>query len=182
VEITLRSWFSAWVRALWALVRARRRTLMDSTFPALRLPVGLARLSGACRRDGVEGIGLAPPPARLAVGPVDLHHGDAVVEQVARESCAVRTGALDTDPFDLAEAPQPGEQPAVAGGGGRERLDAEQPADGAEHGSDVDVEVGVDPADDAIWHGGHRHPSFVGEVGWPTSRNLSIPRLAGHLH
>jgi len=37
VEIRLRIWLSAWVRALRADVRATRRTRMPSTFPSLVL-------------------------------------------------------------------------------------------------------------------------------------------------
>ena len=62
------------------------------------------------------------------------------------------------------ETSQPCQQPSVAGGGRRERFDAEEAAGVVERSGDVDVKVGVDPRGDSQWQGGHRHP-FVGKRG-----------------
>jgi hypothetical protein len=83
----------------------------------------------------------------------------------------VAAGPLDADKDDGAEALQPAQQPAVPGGVGGERLDAEQAADVVEGGGDVDVEVGVDPSGDLIWHGGHGSSLLLLGGGAPAGRD-----------
>jgi len=58
---------------------------------------------------------------------------------------------------------QPLQQPGITGRGGRELMDAEQPADRVERGSDVHIGVRVHPAGDgaclrACLYDGHCHP------------------------
>lgn len=86
--------------------------------------LGPPRHRRSSRLDGVERIGLAGPAALLAVGPVHLDDAYALVEEVAGQAGAVAAGALHADEGDGAEALQPGQQAAVAGPVGRERLDA----------------------------------------------------------
>ena len=97
----------------------------------------------------------------LTVGPVHLEHLHLRGGEVAGQARPPRAGALDADRDHGAEAPQPAEQGPVAGGGGRERLGAQQLADAVEGGGDVEVLVGVDAAGDAgreICHGGGAVP------------------------
>jgi hypothetical protein len=97
---------------------------------------------------GVEGVVLAPAAPVGAVGPVDLGDLDPGLAKVAGDPGAVAAGALDPDQAHVTEAAQPTDQGAVAGAGGGERLGPHQHPGGVEHGSDVQVLVGVDPADD----------------------------------
>ena len=71
------------------------------------------------------------------------------------EPGAVAAGALHANQGEGSEAAKPAEQAAVAGAVGGERLDAQQPADGVQGGSHMDVEVGVDASGDPVWHRGH---------------------------
>jgi hypothetical protein len=89
------------------------------------------------------GIALASPAPTLAVGSVDLDDAHRLAEQHAGQPRAIGACALDADELELAEAVQPREQPAVAGGGGRERLDAEEAAGLVERGGDVHIQMGV---------------------------------------
>jgi len=110
--------------------------------------------------DRVGGIGLAGPTSRLAVRAVDLDHLDARRAQEPREAGTVGAGALYTDTCDRSERAQPTEELVVAGCGGLEALDTQQPADVIQRGSDVDVEMRVDAARDRTraFYDGHRHP------------------------
>ena len=130
VETRLRSWLSAWVRALRApaLVHPQNPYGFDASVLGLGHRGGVARLGGPGRRDRVEAVGLALAATPLAVRSIDLDDGHARLEQVAGEPGAVGAGALDPHPLDGAEALQPVQQSSIAGGGGGERLDAEQPA------------------------------------------------------
>ena len=65
--------------------------------------------------------------------------------EVAGQTDAIAAGALDTDQHDGAEALQPAQELAIAGPVGGKRLAAQEPADGAEGGGYVDVEVGSTP-------------------------------------
>ena len=91
------------------------------------------------------------PPAELPVRSLHLDHPDAVAGELSGEAGAPGTGAFDPDNGEFTEAARPGEEPPVAGGCGRELGGAEHDTDRVEHGGDVGVFVGVDPAGD-----GHR--------------------------
>jgi hypothetical protein len=74
----------------------------------------------------------------------------------------VAAGALDADQGDGPEPAHPVEQAGVADQGGRELLDAEQPADGIERARNVHVGVGVHAAGDgACFYDGQSRP-FLG--------------------
>jgi hypothetical protein len=64
---------------------------------------------------------------------------------VSQQSSAIRAGSLHPDPLELTQAPQPGQQGAVARGRGGEAAVAEQVADRVDRRSDVEVAVGVNP-------------------------------------
>ena len=128
---------------------------LNAAVSRLRLSLGPPRQGGSSGFHRVDGIGLARPPPLLAVGAVHLDDAHALVVEVAGQAGPVAAGALDANHDDGAEALKPGQQPAITEAVGRERLDAEQAADGVEGGDDMDVEVGVDPSGDLIWHGGH---------------------------
>jgi hypothetical protein len=49
----------------------------------------------------------------LTVGSIDLDDANRLAQQQASEPRAIGAGALDADEIELAEAAQPGEQPAV---------------------------------------------------------------------
>ena len=110
--------------------------------------------------DGVDGVGLAVAASGLTVGSIDLDHSDAFAAQVSGEPGAVGACAFDTDAVDRPETLQPGNELGVAGASGRERLDAEHTAVRVDRGSDMELEVGVDPAGDpgVILYDGHGHP------------------------
>src|SRR4051812_1114503 len=91
-------------------------------------PARVTRLGGAGCGDGVLGVALAASAATLTVRSVDLDHGHLFGVEVAGQPGPVGPGALDADQLDLAEVTEPGEELAVAGGGGVERLDAQQVA------------------------------------------------------
>jgi hypothetical protein len=96
----------------------------------------------------VCGIGLAAPAAYSAVGPVDLDHPVPVLAQVAGESGAVGTGALDAEAKDLSELGSPlGELfvSTAVGGDAEVALDA---ADDVDNDRGVHVLVGVVSDDD----------------------------------
>ena len=85
---------------------------------------------------------------RSCRSPVDLDDPDTGSGHVPGQARAVAAGALDTDQGDGPEPAQPAQQASVAGRGSRELLDAEQPPDGIQRGSDMHVGVGVDAAGD----------------------------------
>ncbi len=61
-------------------------------------------------------LGTSSAAADLPVRPGHLDHGDTLAGEVAGECGAVAAGAFDADLADFAEAAQPVEQPAIAGG------------------------------------------------------------------
>ena len=109
---------------------------------------GFAAERGPSRGFGVDGVGLAAAPSRLAVGAVHLHHADALAGEAARQAGAVAAGALHADAHQLAPGSQPGEQFAIAGARRRERFGAQQAPRRIDGGGDVVVAVGVHAADD----------------------------------
>ena len=77
------------------------------------------------------------------------------------EAGAIGAGALDTDPADVAEASQPGDELAIAARRGLERVDTEDAAVGVDGCGDVELGVGVDTAGDGdrgVLYDGHCHP------------------------
>jgi len=126
---------------------------MTSTFPSLALAWPEASPDWAARA-----------PAPLAVRAVDLGHGHAGLVEVAGKPGPVGAGALDAHQLDGAEGPQPGQELAVAPGGGLEGLDPKEGPSPVQGGRHVDVEVGVDPAGDPACQSGHRHPFRC--LGW----------------
>jgi hypothetical protein len=126
-------------------------------------PPALSRPGGA---DRVERAGLAMTAAVLPVGPVHLDDPDAGCGDVASQAGAVAAGPFDPGQAHRPEPRQPVQQTGIAGRGGRELPDAEQPADGVERGGGVRAGVGVHPAGDrASLYDGHSHPFPVVE-GW----------------
>jgi len=112
------------------------------------------------RGFGVDAVGLAAPTAGLTVRSVHLQHVEPAGPEVPAQSRSPGAGALDADGEDLAVAGDPAGQAPVAVGGRRERPRVEQPAELVEHGSDVEVFVGVDTGDDSpvldqLCDGGH---------------------------
>ena len=159
VQTRLCSWLMAWVRALFALMRATRKTLMDSTFPSrvlaapLAVPACTAR-AAATASNVSDFCGLA---AFLPVGPVDFQHLDSGGQQVAGQPCAVAAGAFHPNQLQLPEAAQPGQQLAIAGRCCRKRLGAQKAAAFVQGCGDMHVEVGVDTADHSC-HCVHANP------------------------
>jgi len=129
-------------------------TTVASPFKAARAAASASTLSD-----------LAPAPAGLAVGPVHLHHLDALSAQVAGQARPVGAGALHAHLHELAERAQPGEKLPIALGSGAEAGRVEDLAPLVDHGGYVDVFVGVHPADDNLrfaWHAGTCPPSLRG--------------------
>jgi hypothetical protein len=107
--------------------------------------------------------------ARLAVGAVDLHHGNPDRAQIAGQRSTVGTGALHADRGEVAVSAEPISQGTVARRGGGELPITERPADLVDHLSVVGLAVGVDPADhDAgcrTCHAGHALPPPLDRSG-----------------
>ena len=97
--------------------------------------------------DGIQGIGLAPPGAGLAIRPVDLEDFHVVVQEEPRQPRAVGAGAHHPDSLDRSEAAQPREELLVAGGCRGELTDAEQAPDRVQRGGDMDIQMRIDSAD-----------------------------------
>lgn len=88
----------------------------------------------------------------LTVGSGHLDDLDSLRGEVAGETGAPGTGALDADGAHGAEATEPPVQGPVAGGCRRERFGAQDPAELVKRSSDVGVFVGIDAAGDAaLW-------------------------------
>jgi hypothetical protein len=107
------------------------------------------------------GVRLALAPAALSVGTVDFDDADPFGLEMTGEPGSIGPGPFDADQLDEAEVAQPAQQLLVTIGCGGEALDAEQGAPLIQSRSYVDVEVRIDPADDASWQSGHCHP-FIG--------------------
>ena len=110
-----------------------------------------SRENGPSGRLGVDGIGLAPSMAGLAIGAIDLDHGAASPPQVPGQASAIGAGPLDAEPRRaIAEGLGPAEQPPVAGGRGGDLEVAQRPPEVAGEGCrHVDLAVGVDANGDA---------------------------------
>ena len=131
-----------------ALGDHQRPDRLDRAVPALGRAAGPAGLGGPGGADRIQRVGLALPAAVLAVGAVHLHDPDTGRGDVPGQASAVAAGPFDPDQAHGAEPAQPAQQPGIAGRGGRELLDAEQPADRIERGGDMHVGVGVHAAGD----------------------------------
>jgi hypothetical protein len=114
--------------------------------PQLRGPRCLTRQRSPSGRYRIGRVRFAFPVPELPVGSIDFDDLDAVVVEEPGEPGAVRSGALDTDPGHRSEAFEPSQQPGVAGLGGWERLDPQQPADVIQRRRYMEVEMRVHPA------------------------------------
>jgi Ser/Thr protein kinase RdoA (MazF antagonist) len=92
-------------------------------------------------------VGLAVSAAGLAVGSVDLGHGEPGRAEIAGQGRAVAAGAFQADPVDDAMRSEPRRERTVAGGCGGELSVAEVAAEIVDRGGVVSVAVGVDPTD-----------------------------------
>jgi len=122
-----------------------------------RCPAGLR---GPRRADRIQRIGLARSVPVLPVRPVYFHHPDVGRGQVPGQARPVAAGPLDADQGKRAEPAQPVQQPRVPGRGGRELLDAQQPAERIQRGRDMQIGVGVYAArdDSSVFYDGHSRP------------------------
>ena len=130
---------------------------------ALRAAQRPTRQRGACRRDGIDRVGLAFPPADLPVRAVDLDHRDPGPVEMAGQCRPIRAGALHTDLLDFAMAAQPADQALIASLGRLERFDAEHPAEVIDHGRHMHLGMGVDTRGHRTCrlYDGHRHPFLL---------------------
>ena len=173
-------WLCACVRALTAERRATVSMRIASTGPLVGFGhrAGVAGEGGARRGFGVDGVGLAALAAGLAVRAVHLDHLDARRGEVASQAGAVAAGAFDADTAHGAPGGQPGGQLAVAGGVRRERRRRQQRPGGINSSGDMDITVGIDPADDFNSVLGHNGAALLGQ---PTDTGHHRPgRRTGH--
>jgi hypothetical protein len=152
------------IRALaWLIARVRSpAALRLATISARSAPAEPSRPFGAPRArpdwaaraalTASKGAGLALPAAVLPAGTVDLHDPDTRRGDVAGQAGAVAAGAFDPDQAHSPEPAQPAKKAGVAGRGGRELPDTEQPPDPIKRGADVHVGVSVHPAGDDACH------------------------------
>jgi hypothetical protein len=96
----------------------------------------------------------------LAVRAIDLHDLEASLLPRARETGAIRAGALHTHQHHRAQRAQPLDQPPIALVVHRERLDAQHPAHRINGRGHVHVQVRVHAADHRTraLYDGHAHP------------------------
>ena len=114
---------------------------LDAAVPGLGDRGPLAVECSESGVGGVERVALAAEPAIASVRSGDLPHLDTGCREVTRDPGSIAAGAFDPDPGELAEVAHPAQQRPIA----------QDRAVGVDDGSDVEVLVGVDPADD---HGG----------------------------
>ena len=86
---------------------AERPDRLDAAIPQLRHPRRRPRQDRFGGGVGVEGVGLAVRPAGLAVGAVDLHHGEPDRAQIAGQPGTVGAGALHADRLECAVLAEP---------------------------------------------------------------------------
>ena len=143
----------SWVLALTADRRATRRVRIMPTQVVVALgdARGLTGEHCTCRRLGIDGIGLAPSVARLAIGAVDLDDRASFVAQEPCQAGTIRARALDAEAELVPQAAGPGQKATVPGGCGLDLEVAQGPPEVAGEGRrDVHVTVGVDPDGDAV--------------------------------
>src|SRR2546428_828714 len=126
---------AASLRRRWGLSPAAPSRMAAGSDPTPQAPAELrgpgkagsaqspAGRRGRGGRRGVEGFGLAPAVAVLAVGPIHLHPRDPRPPQMAGEAGAIGPGALHSYEGHGTEGPEPVQQHAVAGRVRRELLD-----------------------------------------------------------
>ena len=127
----------------------QRPDRLDATVRGLGHSSGVAAERGAGCGLGVDGVGLAAAASRLAVRAVHLHHLDAGRGEVPGQARTVGSGALDSDTAHSAPRLQPAGELVIAAGIGRELRRAQQPPGRVDRGGDMNVFVGVDPAEDS---------------------------------
>ena len=136
-------------------------------------------LSGEYGRGGsvgVGGIGLAPAPACLSVGPDHLDHDLSLSTKVTRKPRPVASRSFDSEGLDLPESARPLKQRPVPLRRCGDRDPPERPAELVLGACHVDVLVRVDAHDHSpsspLCHAllRHRAPSEPGEVRWRTDR------------
>jgi hypothetical protein len=98
-------------------------------------------------RRGIQSIGFAAAAALAAVGPVHLHHLDTSGAQLPADPSTVAAGALHPNPGHGAGAAHPILQPPISSLGGRKRCTPQQAAVAIQQRGNMDVFVGVDPAE-----------------------------------
>jgi hypothetical protein len=106
---------------------------------------------------GVDRIRRAALAAGAPVWPVDLHHGDVLIQQEPGQAGAVAAGAVDPDRVWVPVATQPAQQLPGASTVGGELPVAQQSSLLVDDGGVVGAAVGVHPADD--------HPGALGHAG-----------------
>src|SRR5512133_1130549 len=157
------SWLMAAVRASGGTA-ARRPQRPDGLHDAV---ASLGRCGGHTGQDGAGGglgvdrVGLAALAAGASVWPVDLHHGDVLVQQVAGQAGAVAAGAFDPDRVWVPVATQPAKQLPVASTVSAELPVAQQSSLLVDDGGVVGAALAVPPADDnpgALGHAGTALP------------------------
>src|SRR6266702_66854 len=139
---------------------------LHGAVPALGGSASPAGLRGPGSADRVQRVGLALPAPVLPVGAVPLDDPDARRGDITGQPGAVTAGSLDADQAYGAEPGQPAQQSGVAGRGGGELPDAEQPADGIERGGDMGICVSARAASNrgaagngaCFSYDGHCHP------------------------
>ena len=75
---------------------------------------GLAGQHRSSRGLGIDRVGLAPPAAGLAIGPVDLQHDLVVGGQEASQPSTVAAGAFHPERLDLTQTLGPVQQLPIA--------------------------------------------------------------------
>jgi hypothetical protein len=130
---------------------ARRPQRPDGLHDAV---ASLGRCGGHTGQDGAGGglgvdrVGLAALAAGASVWPVDLHHGDVLVQQVAGQAGAVAAGAFDPDRLQLPVPAQPAQQLPVASTISGELPVAQQSSLLVDDGGVVGAAVAVHAAND----------------------------------
>jgi hypothetical protein len=154
------SWLIAAVRASGgtATRRPERPDRLDDAVASLGWGGGHPSQHRAGGGLGVDRVGPAALVAGAPVWPVDLHHRDVLVQQVAGQAGAVAAGAFDPDGVEAAVAAQPAQQLPVATAVSGELPVADQPSLLVDDGGVVGAAVSVHSADD--------HPgALVGALG-----------------
>ena len=162
VRTSARAWLIVRVRSPAALRLATIRVRIASTAPSRPFGAPRARPDCAARAALTASSGSDLPcrrrscrPARSTPADPDARRGDVTGQ----------AGAVTASPFDAGQAyrpesAQPAQQAGVAGCGGRELPDAEQPADGIERGGDMRASVSIYPASHraCFFYDGQGHP------------------------
>ena len=168
VRTSALAWLMVRVRSPAALRLATIRVRIASTAPSRPLGAPRARPDCAARAALTASSGSDLPCRRRSCR---SERSTSTTRMPAAVMWRARPGAVTAGPFDAdqahgAEPAQPAQQAGVAGRGGGELPDAEQPADGIERGGDMGIGVGVHAAGDrgatgngaCFFYDGHCHP------------------------